>query len=66
MDETSDSRHAAGTPARMKLYPHHQHHGPTFLATCFISVVFGVVDFLFLNSNKSSAGSSSTYLSEDW
>ena len=31
VDETSDSRHAAGTPARMKLYPHHQHHGPTFL-----------------------------------
>ncbi len=46
VDETSDSRHAAGTPARMKLYPHHQHHGPTFLATCFISFFGGVGGFL--------------------
>ena len=49
VDEMSDSRHAAGTPARMKLYPHHQHHGPTFLATCFISFLGGgLVVFLWI------------------
>ncbi|CAL1173770.1 unnamed protein product [Cladocopium goreaui] len=31
VDDMGDPQRAAGTPARVKLYPHHQHHGPTFL-----------------------------------